>query len=75
MMCRPRTAMTCSTVLLLSQCNPQLDLLKSLIEAVSLQWGGEAIVVDKGELTDYVGQPPFTSDRIYQRTPAGEKQS
>ena len=27
--------------------------------------------MDVGDLTDYVGQPPFTSDRIYGRTPAG----
>lgn len=39
-------------------------------EAIST-WSGEIITVDVGDLTDYVGQPPFTSDRIYQRTPAG----
>lgn len=37
------------------------------------EWKGEPIVVDAKDLTDYVGQPPFTSDRIYQRTPAGER--
>ncbi len=34
-------------------------------------WKGPPITVDVGDLTDYVGQPPFTSDRIYGRTPAG----
>jgi len=40
---------------------------------LSLQdpWKGPPINVDVGDLTDYVGQPPFTSDRIYGRTPAG----
>lgn len=32
---------------------------------------GEPIVVDSGDLKEYLGQPPFTSDRIYDRTPPG----
>ena len=28
-------------------------------------------MVQESELGDYVGQPPFTSDRIYQATPPG----
>lgn len=35
------------------------------------EWSGDPIVVDTKDLTEYVGQPPFTSDRIYERTPAG----
>ncbi|CAL5228054.1 g11119 [Coccomyxa viridis] len=31
----------------------------------------EPIVIDKGDLKDFVGQPPFTSDRIYDSTPPG----
>lgn len=31
----------------------------------------EPIVIDKGDLKDFVGQPPFTSDRIYDHTPPG----
>jgi hypothetical protein len=34
-------------------------------------WSGDPLTVDVKDLTDYVGQPPFTSDRIYERTPAG----
>jgi ATP-dependent Lon protease len=34
-------------------------------------WKGPAITVDATDLSDYVGQPPFTSDRIYGRTPVG----
>jgi hypothetical protein len=34
-------------------------------------WSGDPLTVDVKDLTDYVGQPPFTSDRIYDRTPAG----
>ena len=34
-------------------------------------WKGPAITVDAPDLSDYVGQPPFTSDRIYGRTPVG----
>lgn len=29
------------------------------------------IVVDKADLKDYVGQPPFSNDRIYDSTPPG----
>jgi len=29
------------------------------------------VVIDDAELKDFVGQPPFSSDRIYDRTPAG----
>jgi hypothetical protein len=32
---------------------------------------GVPIVVDSGDLKEYIGQPPFTSDRIYDSTPAG----
>jgi hypothetical protein len=32
---------------------------------------GEPVTVEVDELKDYVGQPPFTSDRIYDVTPAG----
>ena len=32
---------------------------------------GEAIGVEVGDLQGYVGQPPFTSDKIYDTTPAG----
>lgn len=32
---------------------------------------GEEVVVDEGALKDYVGQPPFSSDRIYSSTPVG----
>lgn len=31
----------------------------------------EPVRVDTGDLKDYVGQPPFTSDRIYDVTPPG----
>lgn len=31
----------------------------------------EPIVVDASELVDYVGQPPFTNDKIYNTTPPG----
>ena len=31
----------------------------------------EPIVIDKGDLKEFVGQPPFTSDRIYDHTPPG----
>ena len=31
----------------------------------------DPIVIDKGDLKDFVGQPPFTSDRIYDSTPPG----
>jgi len=31
----------------------------------------ENIVIDKSDLKDFVGQPPFTSDRIYDITPPG----
>ena len=34
-------------------------------------WKGPAITVDVKDLTEYVGQPPFSSDRIYERTPVG----
>ena len=37
-------------------------------------WSGDPLTVDVKDLTDYVGQPPFTSDRIYERTPAGAVQ-
>jgi hypothetical protein len=37
-------------------------------------WSGDPLTVDVKDLTDYVGQPPFTSDRIYERTPAGAAQ-
>ena len=30
-----------------------------------------SITVEEKELADYVGQPPFTSDRIYEVTPPG----
>lgn len=32
---------------------------------------GEPVTVEADDLKDYVGQPPFTSDRIYDVTPAG----
>ena len=32
---------------------------------------GEPIGVEAGDLQGYVGQPPFTSDKIYDTTPAG----
>ena len=32
---------------------------------------GAEVVVDEGALKDYVGQPPFSSDRIYSSTPVG----
>ena len=31
----------------------------------------EPIAIDKGDLKEFVGQPPFTSDRIYDHTPPG----
>ena len=31
----------------------------------------DPIVIDKDDLKDFVGQPPFTSDRIYDSTPPG----
>ena len=31
----------------------------------------EPISIDKDDLKGYVGQPPFTSDRIYDATPPG----
>ena len=31
----------------------------------------DPIVIDKSDLKDFVGQPPFTSDRIYDSTPPG----
>ena len=34
-------------------------------------WKGPPITVDTKDLTDFVGPPPFTSDRIYERTPVG----
>ena len=43
----------------------------TLIMACRTCGKGPPITVDTGDLTDYVGQPPFTSDRIYGRTPAG----
>ena len=32
---------------------------------------GDPILVDRGDLKGYLGQPPFTNDRIYNATPAG----
>ena len=34
-------------------------------------WKGPPITVDVSDLTGYIGQPPFSSDRIYERTPVG----
>ena len=34
-------------------------------------WKGPPITVDVADLSEYVGQPPFSSDRIYERTPVG----
>lgn len=31
----------------------------------------DPITVDASELVDYVGQPPFTNDKIYETTPPG----
>ena len=31
----------------------------------------DEIIVGENDLNDYVGQPPFTSDRIYEITPPG----
>ncbi len=36
-----------------------------------VEGAGEEVVIDDAELKDFVGQPPFSSDRIYDRTPAG----
>lgn len=41
------------------------------VDVVTPKWHNPPIRVDTPDLTDYVGQPPFTSDRIYQRTPVG----
>ena len=32
---------------------------------------GEPLAVEAGDLQGFVGQPPFTSDKIYDTTPAG----
>lgn len=32
---------------------------------------GDPISVDRGDLKGYLGQPPFTNDRIYDATPVG----
>ena len=42
-----------------------------MISAEIAARGDDSIVVQESELGDYVGQPPFTSDRIYQATPPG----
>lgn len=35
------------------------------------QYAGEPIQINGSNLIDYVGQPPFRSDRIYEKTPVG----
>lgn len=39
--------------------------------AAGIGGSAEEIVVNEKDLNDYVGQPPFTSDRIYEITPPG----
>lgn len=34
-------------------------------------WKGPPLTVDVADLSSYIGQPPFSSDRIYERTPVG----
>ena len=34
-------------------------------------FSSEPIVIEEPQLPDYVGQPPFARDRIYEKTPAG----
>ena len=36
-----------------------------------MEFTGDPIVVSEGDLVDYVGPPPFTSDKIYDQTPPG----
>lgn len=44
----------------------------SAVAASAPQLIGDPIIVDKSDLAKYVGQPPFTSDKIYTDvTPAG----
>ena len=40
-------------------------------ESASDSTANAPIVVEESQLHDYVGQPPFTSDRIYEVTPPG----
>ena len=35
------------------------------------EFSGDPIVVTEDDLVDYVGPPPFTSDKIYDQTPPG----
>lgn len=49
---------------------PNLSNIFLLVAAVYLQ-NVDPITVDAPELVDYVGQPPFTNDKIYEITPPG----
>lgn len=45
--------------------------LASYFASMQAQYSGDPIRVTAFNLNDYVGQPPFRSDRIYEKTPVG----